>query len=107
VGKKTKNGHDSNGKLEQYQKYTVCEKNAEKLLGAERLTAVNQGIKPGRPRLQGQSLTGTDSSGKELPGNSSSWIQDLDDCRLDINTLHAIGAGRPVDLDLSQYAAAA
>ena len=106
-GKKAKNDPGINRKTKQYQQHSLCGKNAGKLPVAAQLTAVSPAVQPGRPCLQGQFLSPTDSSGEKLPGNSNSWIQDLDDGRLDINTLHAIGAGRPVDLDLSKYAAAA
>ena len=106
-GKKAKNDHGFDRKSKQYQHHGLFEKNAGKLPVAAQLTALPPAFQPGRPCLQGQSLSKTDSSGGKLPGKSNSWIQDLDDGRLDINTLHAIGVGRPVDLDLSKYAVAA
>jgi hypothetical protein len=42
-------------------------------------------------------------SGPKASESTRSWIQALDEGSLDVNLLHAIGAGRPVDLD--QYLA--
>ena len=45
----------------------------------------------------------TRNSKLETPG----WLQAIDEGRLDFDTLHAIGAGRPLDLDLSKCSVSA
>ena len=45
----------------------------------------------------------TRNSKPETPG----WLQAIDEGRLDFDTLHAIGAGRPLDLDLSKCSVSA
>jgi hypothetical protein len=103
-GKKAKKGHGSNANYKKYQQDSRCEKNGEKFSRPDRLTAMPSVVQSGQPCLPNQSLTGIVPADQKSPGNKSSWIKDLDAGRLDINLLHAIGAGRPVDLDLAKYA---
>ena len=63
-------------------------------------------LPPEQPCLQGQSPFEVVPAGRKPAEGAVSWIKDLDAGRLDINLLHAIGAGRPVDPDLVKYAAA-
>ena len=62
---------------------------------------ITDGPRPAPPSLKGHNVTLL--SGPKASESTSSWIQALDEGSLDVNLLHAIGAGRPVDLD--QYLA--
>jgi hypothetical protein len=102
-GKKARKGHDLDANFKQYQQDSQCAKNAAKFPRADRLTARPPVVQSGQPCLQDQSPSGIAPAGPKPPEGAASWIKDLDAGRLDINLLHAIGAGRPVDLDLAKY----
>lgn len=58
------------------------------------------GRNAGLPGLTGQTKALLSGPGAK----ARSWVQDLDEGRLDPDILHAIGAGRPLDLDLVRSA---
>jgi hypothetical protein len=97
-GKKPKKIPATDNNIEQYQQDNLCEKNIGKFPPAVKIT---DGPRPAQPSLKGHNVTLL--SGPKASESTSSWIQALDEGSLDVNLLHAIGAGRPVDLD--QYLA--
>jgi hypothetical protein len=83
-GKKPKNDRRLNNNSMKYQYDSFCEKNAGKNPGCL-----------GQPEFGSQNLLPENQNSKlDTPG----WVQALDEGRLDINTLHAIGAGRSLPL---------
>jgi hypothetical protein len=87
-GKKPKKTVDLNDNHKEYQSDIPGAKNSGKSPRC-----------PGRPPAANPNLfPGTRNPDPETPA----WVRALDEGRLDINTLHAIGAGRPIDLDLSR-----
>jgi hypothetical protein len=100
-GKKATKDADSNGNHKQNQNDSQCDKNAEKTpqaAGRRRPQPVNLKLFGSTQKPQ----PGTTTDDPEIPG----WLQAIDEGRLDFDTLHAIGAGRPVDVDLARFKAA-
>ncbi len=103
AGKKAKKDRPANADYKQYHRDSLCDQNIAKLLRSEPSPA----RQPEQPCLQGQAPSLLGPARRQAPGRGASWINDLDAGRLDVNLLHAIGAGRPVDPDLADHAGAA
>jgi hypothetical protein len=92
-GKKPKKTHPQ-GELSQKNH---VDNESEKKSGKSASTPIGCNHKPAtaNPNL----FLETRNSKPETPG----WLQAIDEGRLDFDTLHAIGAGRPLDLDFSKF----
>lgn len=90
-GKKPKKAPGLNHNHKQYQEDIFGGKNSGK--NPETRTGCLR-----QPETAKQNL-GLETQNSELV--TPAWVKALDEGRLDINTLHAIGAGRPIDLDLT------
>jgi hypothetical protein len=91
-GKKPKKTHPQ-GELSQKNH---VDNESEKNSGKSASTPLGCNHKPatGNPNL----FLETRNSKPETPA----WLRAIDEGRLDFDTLHAIGAGRPLDLDFSR-----
>jgi hypothetical protein len=89
-GKKPKKAFNANNNSKQYQKDILHKENAGK--SPRNREGCHHKPVTANPNL----FHGTQNSELETPG----WLRAIDEGKLDFDTLHAIGAGRPINLDL-------
>jgi hypothetical protein len=105
-GKKAKNSVHMKNNYKKYQPDNLAAKNIAKSPSAAKPAPLISDFQPAYSDILGQSHPAGAPADQKSPQKQRSWIQDLDEGRLDIDALNAIGAGRPY-AESTNYAAAA
>jgi hypothetical protein len=105
-GKKAKNSVHMKNNYKKYQPDNLAAKKIAKSPSAAKPAPLISDFQPAYSDILGQSHPAGAPADPKAGQQQRSWIQDLDEGRLDIDALNAIGAGRPY-AESTNYAAAA
>ena len=102
-GKKAKNSAHMNNNYKKYQQDNLAAKNTAKSPPAAKPAPLISDFQPAVSDILGQSHPAGAPADPKAGQQHRSWIQDLDEGRLDIAALNAIGAGRPYAKQAKQH----